>query len=125
MISMAMQFSSFSKRWQKEEVKGTEKSPFCYIPLKDRKPKPLGDKEEGWRAWKEDTEDYLDQGKPGMKKLLQAVAKKEDLDDVEWWLEGKREYGEVLVSDSHSVELWRTLQTLTEGQPRTGKRRRG
>ena len=56
---------------------------------------------------------YLDTITPGMKNLLEEVAKKDEVPS-EGWLKGKEvEYGRWVSADRE--KLWRALNTLTEG----------
>ena len=56
---------------------------------------------------------YLDTQTPGMKNLLEEVAKQDDV-PTEAWLKGKEvEYGRWVCGDRE--KLWRALKALTEG----------
>ena len=49
-----------------------------YLPMKNMTPKVLS-KEEEYRSWKEDVEDYLDESMPGMRELLKELAGEREL----------------------------------------------
>eukprot|EP00973_Karenia_brevis_P081212 11259935-Karenia_brevis.AAC.1 len=55
-----------------------------YLPHKTTVPKVLGEKVETWRNWKEDVTDFLDAANPGMKNMLKAVEKEQELVTQEW-----------------------------------------
>ena len=90
-------------------------------------------KEENWRKWREDAEDYCDEVFEGMKKMMEKVrylkdeVKEEDMDGDEWW--GKRrtlyrflrnhtaeEPRKVVdnVKEDNGWEAWRMLQSQCE-----------
>ena len=57
---------------------------------------------------------YLDTIPPGMKGLLEEVAKKEEAPDEDWLKVKEVEYrGRWVIADRE--KLWRALKTLTEG----------
>ena len=45
-------------------------------------PKIFGDKPEDWRSWKEDVLDWVNAHKPGVKDILEEVAKWEEWDEM-------------------------------------------
>ena len=55
-----------------------------YIPQKHMVPEVFTDKIHEWRQWQEDVEDYMDTINPGMKALLQAINREDDVVDEEW-----------------------------------------
>ena len=46
-----------------------------YLPQKNMVPKEYSGAVEGWRAWKEESEDYFDTVRPGLKKIMKEAEK--------------------------------------------------
>ena len=56
-----------------------------FVPLKQMTPKTMGSKEEQWRDWVDETREYLDMCRPGMKELLMACESEQvALVDTNW-----------------------------------------
>ena len=70
--------TELTKRMEIVEKGGTGKVQKGYLPTKSTIPKVMGGQEEDWRQWKEDTEDFMDDTNPGMKKFLREVAMQKD-----------------------------------------------
>ena len=84
-----------------------------YLPLEKSFPDKIGDKVEEWRGWKKNVMGYLDTITPGMKSLLEEVAKKDDTPNEDWFRSKEAEYGRWVTGDRE--KLWRALTALTEG----------
>ena len=87
-----------------------------YLPKKNTIPRKLDDKEEDWRQWKADVEDFLDEQNPGMKKFMEEIAKQKDGITEAWLQEMKGKYAVKITNDQ--VQVWRALKGLTEGEAR-------
>ena len=87
-----------------------------YIPTKFTIPKTFTDKEEEWRQWKDDVEDYLDHANPGMRDLLNEIdVEVEDVDEG-WRRKRVGSVKEKVLGDH--VQVWRALKHLTSGEAR-------
>ena len=110
------------------------KKKLSLLHVKDMRPKELT-KDEEWRRWKADVEDYVEEAAPGMKDQLEKVKSSEAEVDEEWFGEdpdGWWEQGETLwrflrrytgtearriisgVSDNNGWEAWRQLNQQYE-----------
>ena len=96
--------------------KGDEGGHKGYLPKKNTIPRKIDDKEEDWRQWKADVEDFLDEENPGMKKFLEEIAKQKEGITEEWLNQMKNKYPPKITNDQ--VQVWRALKGLTEGEAR-------
>ena len=74
-----------------------------------------------WRKWREDTMDFLDSQKVGMRGFLKKMGEPESSGGMErgdptaeWLTTQEAVYGEAIVKDQ--VLVWRALKGLTEGE---------
>ena len=126
-------FDTRLKSMEREE-KGKSKDHRTLLLAKDMKPN-MFDKEEQWRRWKSDIEDYCEEIFPGMKEMLEKV-RDSDITVDEVWFEGstsmwwqrsdmlfrflKRYTGTeakrivIGVSDDNGWEAWRRLHQQYE-----------
>ena len=85
---MLTMFDTRLKAVERED-KGKGKDHRTLLLAKDMKPNML-DKEEQWRRWKSDIEDYCEEMFPGMKEMLEK-ARDSDITVDEPWFEGATE----------------------------------
>ncbi len=88
-----------------------------YFPLKSIVPEKIDDKIDDWRAWKEDTVDFLDTQFEGMGKFLTEIISKHqgteaELEDAISSFVGK---DGLKYNEEDSVMVWPALKRLTEG----------
>ena len=62
-------------------------------------------KEEEWKRWKEDIEDYVDVVTPGMKQILKVVGKTKDTVEKEFFTNHKERKGRQLGQVQKTVDL--------------------
>ena len=86
--------------------KGKDKEGKSLINVKDLKPSPL-DKEDGWRKWRSEIEDYCEEVHPGMKDILEKVRLSETAVDEVWFPPSEAQWWE------KSETLWRFLKRYT------------
>ena len=86
-----------------------------YLPVKNLVPANLTKIEE-WKKWHDDTLDYFDTIKPGMKGLLKRVEKQTDLRDQQWRMQIQVEMGSNIFDES--ITIWRALKAMTAGDAR-------
>jgi len=92
-----------------------------YLPLKSLVPIKMNNKIADWRKWREDTMDFLDSQKVGMRSFLRKMGEPESSggmernDPTEGWLKAQEVvYGDYVARDQ--VQVWRALKGLTEGE---------
>lgn len=124
----------FEARIRNVEASSTQRSHKTLLNMKDMKPNVL-EKDEQWRRWKSDVEDYAEETFVGMKEIMDKVKESEVVVEetwfantgVDWWARGemlwrflKRYTGTdarrvVLgVSDDNGWEAWRKLHQQYE-----------
>ena len=86
-----------------------------YLPVKNQCPKPMKDKVEEWRVWKEECADYFDAQKEGVKEFLSEIEDKADDADPFWLQQQAVARGKPFIAHDR-VKIWRALRGLTEGE---------
>ena len=103
--STAVELAALKERMEKAEVAAQGQGKGRLIQAKQMVPRVLT-KQEEWKVWKSEVEDYCEVVKGGMKEALEAVkGQKEEVEErnceAHWWKERS--------------ELWRLLKRYTEG----------
>ena len=100
------------KEANEEIPKECKNGPKGYLPQKNLIPKPMGDKLDYWREFKEDVEDLFDTGKEGMRKVLQWIGKQEEeADEHDTWTMRVKDKFQHEIDDKvldDTVQVWRT-----------------
>ena len=83
--------------------------------MKSTIPRVYTDNLDQWRKWKADVIDFVDEAKPGMKKLMDEIGKmKEDASQA--WVAGRSQtYGQLWLE---VTKLYRARKGLTDGEAR-------
>ena len=88
-----------------------------YLPEKSLIPKTYQGELDGWRSWRDDLTEFMDNKNPGMKRFLEEVSNKRDELVSDVMLQKWNVLGNKVVGDQ--VQVWRTLKALTSGVART------
>ena len=89
-----------------------------YLPDKSTIPRAYDGNLEEWRAWRDDSADFLDTKNVGMAQLLADIAKKKDIPVDSSTLAKCAGVLGTKVTGDH-VQVWRALKGLTTGVART------
>ena len=87
-----------------------------FIPIKSMTPKTFGKSEDEWRKWQDDTMDFMDNQRPGMREFLKMVERTTGVVDASWVAANQGEHPNAVTSAS--VHVYRALKALTEGEAR-------
>ena len=90
-----------------------------FLPTKDSKPNVLKDELEKWRDWKEDTVQFADDQRRGIKVILEWIEEKEEL-SMHWKdiITNDKPFGFKAELLDEDVNLWRYLKGITAGDAR-------
>ena len=79
-------------------------------------PKVFSEDVQGWRQWKEDVAKYFDEGKEGIKLIMEKVCKSPQEITIETMREVSRRHPEVTTDLERWKHLYRALEKLTDGE---------